>query len=466
MIKKLFLKPVLAALILYPVLWCTKSAAEEYLFTIHGSNTVGAELAPALAAQFLDSLGAEGIATLPGYHANESRVIGFLPDQGRAVSIYVAAHGSSTGFKGLHQNKADIAAASRRAKPDEKALLRERGNLHSEQSEYVIGIDGLAIIVHPDNPINSLGVSQVARLFAGEITNWQQLGGPDLDVIPFARDDHSGTWDTFNSLVFAKQFRLAGGVERFESNEILSAQVKSQPGAVGFVSLNTIGDAKALLVEDTAGKSLAPTVMNVSTEDYILSRRLYMYMPGSSGKSMARSFLDFVVSSSGQSVVSEVGYVAQKIVPRDSDQSTMPDEYLQKVKSFDRLSVNFRFEQGKARLDNKARKDIQRLADYLKNHSVTIKLIGFGETNDNSAFSQTLARLRADVVKRQLIRAGVPRKSIMIEGYVPEVAMELEVSRLRQIRDRRVEVWVKPTIQFEVNHRQPEASLVAHQNRL
>ena len=68
--------------------------------------------------------------------------------------------------------------------------------------------------------------------------------------------------------------------------------------------------------------------------------------------------------------------------------------------------------------------------------------------------------------KRQLIRAGVPRKSIMIEGYVPEVAMELEVSRLRQIRDRRVEVWVKPTNQFEVNHRQPEASLVAHQSRL
>ena len=277
-------------------------------------------------------------------------------------------------------------------------MLRGRGNLHSEQSEYVIGIDGLAIIVHPDNPLNSLGVRHVARLFAGEITNWQQLGGPDLEVTLLARDKHSGTWDTFKSLVLARQYHLAGGVERFESNEMLSAQVTNKPGAIGFVSLNTIGDAKALLVEDTAGKSLAPTVMNVSTEDYILSRRLYMYIPERSEKNMARSFLDFVVSSSGQSVVSEVGYVAQKILPRESDQSTMPDEYLQMIKSFDRLSVNFRFEQGKARLDNKARKDIQRLTDYLKNHSASIKLIGFGETNDDSAFSQTLARLRADVV--------------------------------------------------------------------
>ena len=72
-------------------------------------------MAPALAAQFLDSLGAEGIATLPGFHANENRVTGFLPEKGEAVSIYVAAHGSSTGFVSLHQNKADIAAASRRS---------------------------------------------------------------------------------------------------------------------------------------------------------------------------------------------------------------------------------------------------------------------------------------------------------------------------------------------------------------
>ena len=351
MTKKLLSKPALLVLILYQMIWCAKSLAEEFLFTVHGPNTVGAELAPALAARFLDGLGAEGVLTLPSDGVNESRITGYLPLEERTVSIYVAAHGSSTGFKRLHQKKAGIAAASRRAKPEERMLLQEQGNLYSDQSEYVIGIDGLAIIVHPDNPVSSLEVRQIGQLFSGEITNWQQLGGPDLKVTPFARDDHSGTWDTFKRLVLAN--------------------------------------------------------MNVSTE-----------------------------------------------------------EYLQMIDSFDRLSVNFRFEQGKARLDNKARRDIERLADYLNDNPVNIKLIGFGETNDDSVFSQTLARLRADVVKRQLIRAGVPRKSIVIEGFVPKVDRELEVSKLRQIRDRRVEVWVKQRVQVEMVTGQPEGSPAANQFRL
>lgn len=86
-------------------------------------------------------------------------------------------------------------------------------------------LDGLAIIVHPDNSVNSLEVSQIAQLFSGEITNWRQLDGPDLSVTSYARDDHSGTWDTFKSLVLAKKYQLAHGVERFESNELLSARV-------------------------------------------------------------------------------------------------------------------------------------------------------------------------------------------------------------------------------------------------
>ncbi len=464
--RSLFFQPVLLVLILYQVIWCTKSLAEEFLFTVHGSNTVGAELAPALAARFLDDLGAERILTLPSDGVNESRITGYLPLEERTVSIYVASHGSSTGFKSLHQKKADIAAASRRAKPEERKLLQEQGNLFSDQSEYVIGLDGLAIIVHPDNPVNSLEVSQIAQLFSGEITNWRQLDGPDLTVTPYARDDHSGTWDTFKSMVLSKKYQLAHGVERFESNELLSARVLEKPGAIGFVSLNTVGVTKAVNVADSAGKSLAPTVMNVSTEDYVLSRRLYMYISDNSGKDIARSFLDFVVSHSGQSVVSDVGYVAQQINRQKSDQSQMPEEYLQMIDSFDRLSVNFRFEQGKARLDNKARRDIERLAGYLNDNSVNIKLIGFGETNDDSTFSQTLARLRADVVKRQLIRAGAPRKSIVIEGFVPKVDRELAVSKLRQIRDRRVEVWVKQGTQVEILARQPEGSPAANQFRL
>ncbi|WP_067522324.1 phosphate ABC transporter substrate-binding/OmpA family protein [Endozoicomonas ascidiicola] len=424
---------------------CRNVLASEILFTIHGSNTVGASLGPALAAGFLEDQGASDVRVLSDKSINESMIKGFMAADNKEVAIKIEAHGSSTGFKGLHSGQADIAASSRRGKESERSLLWANGDLFSEQSEYVIGIDGLAIIVHPDNPVSALSVDQVARLFSGSISNWKQLGGRDLAVTPLARDEQSGTWDTFKSLVLAKKHKLENRVERFESNEVLSATVVSTLGGIGFVSLNTIGAAKPLKVADAAGKSLSPSVINVSTEDYLLSRRLYMYMPENNDKPMARAFLEYATGKEGQSIVESVGYVAQSIQPKVSDQSAMPADYQKLVNSFARLSVNFRFEQGKARLDNKAVRDIGRLADFLTIDDRSIRLIGFGDTNDDSPFSKTLAKLRADVVRRHLVRAGVPRRSIELLGYVPVVDKNLEVSQLREIRDRRVEVWLVVT---------------------
>ncbi|WP_422409110.1 MULTISPECIES: substrate-binding domain-containing protein [unclassified Endozoicomonas] len=418
-------------------------AQEELLFSIHGSNTVGARLGPSLAESYLKYLGAEGVGVFPTGLDNEVKVTGFLPAKGKLVSIFIAAHGSSSGFKALASGKGQIAAASRPIKTKEQAMLSGMGDFSSLEAEYVVGIDGLAIIVNPGNSINKLDIKDIARLFSGEVKNWKELGGADLPVSLFARDDRSGTWDTFKNLVLAKKYQLDPTAMRFESNADVSDKVASTPGGIGFVSLNTIGRARPLMVSEGTDRALKPELLHVSTEDYVLSRRLYMYLPEKDADPDALDFLRFATSDQAQPVVASVGYVHQAVELMSPDVQSAPEDYQRIVDQFDRASVNFRFAQGRAQLDNKAINDIERLARFIDRQPGEVLLIGFADQRAQSRNSDLLAKLRADVVRRALVKAGVPRKKIQYRGYGQYMALSSAESLASKIRNRRVEVWVK-----------------------
>ena len=447
MTKKLIIKKLLglSGTFLFLFVLVTPSyGSEEKLFSIHGSNTIGARLGPALAEAYLLHLGAEVVKIYPGARENEVRIKGYVPKLGKMASIHIAAHGSSSGFKAMKAGNAEIAAASRPIKAKEQAMLAELGNFSSRNAEYVVGIDGLAVIVHPNNPVSRLDLDQIAKLFSGEITNWKQLGGPDRAVKLFARDDRSGTWDTFKSLVLAKKYALAQNARRFESNAQLSKEVQATPGGIGFVSLNTIGESKPLMISDGTDRALQPYPLHVSTEDYILSRRLYMYLPEQNPDPEAKAFLDFVVSEAAQPVVASVGYIHQSVELVEPDLKTAPKEYQKIVDAYDRASVNFRFDKGKARLDNKALLDVERLSKFVAEQPGELLLIGFAEPNDKPERNELLARLRADVVRRSLIKAGISRKLIRYEGYGNYLALSSAETLTSRIRNRRVEVWFRP----------------------
>ena len=244
---------------------------------IHGSNTVGAKLAPMLIAGLFEAEGFQDISIRPTEVENEQRVSARTP-QGKAVIATVAAHGTGTGFAGLKNGQGDLAAASRPIKTSERAELAELGDMRSAKAEQVIAIDGLAIVVHPGNPVDSLTTAQLARLFAGEIRNWRELGGQDLPVRLHARDDRSGTYDTFNELVLARQGKsLWSDARRYESNDELSRAVTLDAGAIGFTGLASLGKAKALAIADGDSQPMLPSRALVATEDYPLSRRLFLY---------------------------------------------------------------------------------------------------------------------------------------------------------------------------------------------
>ena len=410
---------------------------------IQGSNTVGAKLAPMLVAGLFEARGLQSVRILSAERENEQRMIG-TDAGGRAVHALVAAHGTGTGFAGLEDGSTDLAAASRPIKQSEYDSLSARGDLRSGDAEHIIALDGLAIIVHPHNPVQSLSVEEVARLFAGEIANWRELGGNDLQVQVHARDDRSGTYDTFKQLVLGAQGRtLSPAAARYESNDQLASTVSLQPGAIGFVGLASVGNAKALAIAEGGALPMLPSHASVATEDYPLSRRLFLYANPTRQSPWTRDFLAFAHSAAGQAIVDKSGYVAQTIVPiRQADRVDMPSTYRELAREAQRLTVNFRFAEGSAQLDNKARRDIERLAEYLKTHDKhmdAVVLVGFGDSRDDAARGELLSKLRAMAARRELVRNGILVRDIQGLGAQLPVAADTELGR---IRNRRVEVWV------------------------
>jgi len=410
---------------------------------IQGSNTVGAKLAPMLVAGLFEAQGLGSVRITSAGRENEQR-ISALDSTGRTLHALVAAHGTGTGFAGLKDGSADLAAASRPIKDSEYESLTRLGDLRSAQAEQIIAIDGLAIIVHPNNRIASLSVEQVAKLFAGEIQNWRELGGDDLAVELHARDDQSGTYDTFKELVLSTQSKtLAGSAARYESNDQLSEIVSRRPGAIGFVGLASVGNSKALAIADGDSQPMLPTTALVATEDYPLSRRLFLYANPAEQSDWTRAYLDFVHSAAGQSIVDKSGYVAQAITAIELPaQASMPQLYRDLASQAQRLTVNFRFAEGSARLDNKAQRDVGRLIDYLQSNHKQMNaavLVGFGDAKGDPARTALLSKLRAMAVRRELSRGGILVKDINGLGDQLPVASNSESGR---IKNRRVEVWV------------------------
>ncbi|MHC5125891.1 substrate-binding domain-containing protein [Pseudomonas inefficax] len=417
--------------------------AEPAHLRVQGSNTIGAALLPALVQGQLRAQQATAIEQHPGKRANET-VITARDAHGQPLRIDIAAHGSSTGFVALGHGEADLAAASRPINDNEASQLQALGDLRAAAAEQVIGLDGVAVIVHPDNPLPRLTTGQLARIFAGQIQRWEQLGVSGGAIHLYARDDRSGTFETFKALVLEPQHgELSSKAQRFESSDELAARVGADRQAIGFSSLAAVHGAKVLAVAEGDASAMLPERALVASEDYPLSRRLYFYLPANP-KPQAKALADFTQSPAGQAIVAQQGFVSQQIKAQPvALQADMPPRYRTLVQQAQRLSVNFRFQEGSASLDNKALRDVQRVADYLHQAGKLqrkVVLVGFGDPKETPGRAALLSRLRAQAVRRELARDGVEVLEVTGMGdELPVAGNELEQGRLR---NRRVEVWV------------------------
>ncbi len=436
---------------------CPKPSAS--MVAIHGSNTIGAQLMPDTIESFGEKEGYT-LEKIVGADPEQVTYKLYSSDGGEAGTIDLQSHGSNTAPPDLLQRKAQIGAMSRPIKPEEVKAIADTG---AELKTHIFALDGVVVLVSPQNPVNALSLDQIAKIFAGAIGDWSEVGRSPGKIKLYARDAKSGTYDTFDNLVLKpRNLKISTEAKRFESSPGLSDETAHDPDGIGFVSFAYVRNAKALAISSACGIVSEPQVFSVKTEEYPLSRRLFLHSTGSLTPLGAR-LLDYAVSDSAQDTISGAGFVNQRIDLQSFDQQAarlapallVPDrefkfaymrELVNDLKNARRLSVNFHFQKNAAGLDEKVRQDILRVANFLKNEGGKFKevlLAGFTDNTGTFEGNRAVAFARATAFKNALAAEGVPAGQIIVKSYGSLLPVGCNASEAGKEKNRRVEVWVK-----------------------
>ena len=212
--------------------------------------------------------------------------------------ISVAAIGSGPGIKAVGSGEVDIGMASRDLKEKE---LEQWPDL----KPFRIAMDSIAIVVHPSNPVNGLTLEQVAKIFAGGITNWKEIGGPDKPIHVITREKGSGTRDCFEHAVmkpFGKEISAEAMVQ--QGNPRVRAAVANDPLSIGYISLGFVDETVKPLKID----GVEPKIENVLKGTYPIRRSLYVITKGDPDPAELM-FIGYLLSAEGQRIVKELGYI-------------------------------------------------------------------------------------------------------------------------------------------------------------
>lgn len=267
-----FTKTIPALVILLGAL----SVSAEDKIAIRGSNTIGEELAPKLAAEYKKT------------HADATFDLEFK--------------GSGYGIGALMGGYCDIAGSSKPVSKEQEEIAQLRS---VKFKEYAIGSYAVSILVHAENPISNLTSNQVQALFTGKVLNWKEVGGPDAPVHLFAREPVSGTYLGFKELAMNNQDYGEHNIQLFPNYLALADALAKDPNAIGYAGLDLVQHAgtKAVSVD-----GVAPSSETVNGKKYPYARTLRLYTDAAKESAKAKAFIDFVLADDGQKVLTQMGY--------------------------------------------------------------------------------------------------------------------------------------------------------------
>jgi len=226
--------------------------------------------------------------------------------------VAVTGGGSGTGFSSLVSGTCDCAMSSRNIKEKEIALANKRGVY---PYEIKVALDGLAVVVNPENPVDKLTMDQLAGIFSGKLSNWKEVGGADERIVVLSREVNSGTHVYFKEHVLRKgdkksKEEFSSGALMLSSSQAIADEVAGNSAAIGYYGMGYISDKHkpVSIAKDADSPYVAPTIENVIDGSYPISRPLLMYTNGPP-QGLIKKFIDFALSEEGQEIVRATDFV-------------------------------------------------------------------------------------------------------------------------------------------------------------
>lgn len=226
--------------------------------------------------------------------------------------IAVTGGGSGTGLSSLISGTCDIAMSSRNIKDKEIALAKQKGIY---PFEIKVALDGLAVVVNPANPVSKLTLDQLSGIFTGKISNWKEVGGNDKKIVVLSREVNSGTHVYFKEHVLRKldpnsKEEFAPGALLLSSSQAIADEVAGNSSAIGYYGMGYISDKQKHIdvANDEKSAYVNPTIDNVVSGKYPISRPLYLYTNGEP-QGLIKKCVDYTLSKEGQEIVVKTDFV-------------------------------------------------------------------------------------------------------------------------------------------------------------
>lgn len=447
---------------------CPQIANNDPKFGIYGSRTVGTTLIPNLLRGYAKSVNAK-YELIPTDDKAERIIRLTNADGSLRAEIDLQSRGSGSAFPAIANGEAAIGVADRRMKDSDVKKIAAAGvpDLRGTDDETVLGVDGIVMITHPDNPVRNLSSLEVAKIWSGEITNWLELGGGNVPITINSFSESSGDRAVMmDALVRPNGRDETANVTRWKAYQDMVDAVMADRGGIGFVGrwLARTNDVNLLDIRETCGLLSPPTDFRMKIEGYALSRRLYAYTKPGQINAEAQAFLDWTLTKEAQVYIKESNFIDRELERmRLEDMGMMlvhtaavePDfngaqytDMMQQLRGADRLSVSFRFNTGSSVLDTESVRNVQELADRMQAgefEGMEVLLVGFADSVGNQQRNTALAQSRADAVRNVLSRSMSRENAnkLVPISYGELLPLSCNDTEAGRERNRRVEVWLR-----------------------
>ena len=448
---------------------CPQLNTEEADVVIAGADVIAQGMMPLLLEGYAGSMNAAAeLGNLSNVNNIFARLTGEEGFGDEIGTFLVKATSSGEGIDELLAGTAEIGMSSRRIREDEASVLAANGagDMFAPQQEHIIAVDSLVVITHPENPVTTLTSDQLQRIYSGQITNWNSVGGPNMPINIVGYPEGSSEREVFEERIFGdRAVRLASNAEIVDTNNDAAQRVNATPGAISFVGYAFQRGAKPLSLINECGIRMQPTAFAARTEEYALQRRLYLYTRADKTTDQSRALVEFATSSAADALINKSGFIGFGVDRQeqvlggsrglsllnenvDAYEGQIMRQMVAQMTQHDRLSTTFRFATGSARLDERGRIDMARLIEYLEGQPQGTEVLMVGFTDDVGRFenNRILAEGRAAQVLDEIRAAGGNRLGdirFRSVGYGEVAPSGCNADAEGRRINRRVEVWIK-----------------------